>query len=95
VRSHCPKASDCNTSPALTKPSGKTTRCALFTLSSWLVEPLSTTQLHTSGPISSPTTLRRRGRERGNHEFQGMKTSFGQLQKHLHFNAMTHGCGGV
>jgi hypothetical protein len=45
--------------------------------------------------MSSPTTLRRRGRERGNHEFQGMKTSFGQLQKDLHFNAMTHGCGGV
>jgi hypothetical protein len=47
--------------------------------------------------MSTPTTLRRRRRERelGNHEVQRMKTSFGQLQKDLHFNAMTDGCGGV
>ena len=38
-----------------------------------IYEILLTTKLQASGPISSPTTLRRRERERGNHEVQRMK----------------------
>jgi hypothetical protein len=64
-------------------------------VSGWPDEPVSTTKLHDSGPISSPSTLKRLEHERGSHEVKRIKTSFDHGGNDLYFNALTKDCGGV